>query len=303
MDINKYLDKVSKNVGLNPTNIHRIYSQNSKILKFDSGKNTYAFKVSLIDSLTTEVFFINTLKTNLIPCEELVTYDFTKKVIPYSFIITKWIKADSFIGHINDRISIKGGIEYGKELTKIHKIKTKGFGLPLNVYGSRWSSLTWNDALKSFFQNNIKNETPLKIFHKNTVDVIIGKTINNPKISVPTARLIHGDLPNCLATIKPTVKLLAFIDPGGIVGGDPMYDLSFVYNYNEEGKFGNGFMEGLRIGYVNIKQLTKYEEYRFNHLRLFHLFWKTCYFYDQGWKYSYLMSKTNAYLKLLIEKR
>jgi len=299
MEIESHLFKVSKIFGYKPKNIQYIYGSNSIVAKFDSNNLTYAFKISLIDSLMTEVYFINTLKNNSIPCQELMNYDFSNKIIPFSFIITKWINSDSFVGHVDDEISINGGQEYGKGLIGIHKIELGGFGVPLDINGTKWSSPTWNKALESFFKKNIRSKTPLKIFDTNIVETIIDKTYRNTKLSIPVPYLIHGDLPNSLATISPKIKLLAFIDPGGIIGGDPMFDLSFVYTYNKNGDFGNGFMKGLISGYTDIRKLTNSEMYRFNHLKLFHLFWKTCFYYDQKWNHEYLMSETHSVLKQL----
>jgi len=301
MDKDNYLSKVAKKLGLDPKDISILSRPNSIVYKYTHNNQTFALKVSLIDTLETEVFFIKTLNANFIPSQLLVAYDFSKEIIPCSFIITRWINGDSFIGHINDEISFKGGIEYGKELVKMHEIKTGGYGVPLDPLGKKWSSKNWNRALISFISKNIKKETPLKIFDKETINSISRMTYFNSKLSINEPKLIHGDLPNCLAQKKPEVKLLALIDPGGIVGGDPMYDLSFIYNYDENGYFGEGFMNGLLKGYTDQKKLSPSEIYRFKCLRLFHLYWKTCFFYDKKWNHNFLMSETNEYLKVLTQ--
>lgn len=302
-DAYKYFYKAAKALGLNPKNILLISSNDSYVFKFGNRGNSYAFKMALKDTLVPEIFFIKTLKKFSIPCQELVAYNISRKIIPYPFFITKWIEADSFVGHINDKVAIEGGIAYGKELVKIHKIKVSGFGIPSDLEGKRWTSRSWTGALEDFFKKYCRLDTPYKLFNKDEVGYIFDIVFKNKKLDIPRAYLLHGDVPNSLALKKPNIKLLAFIDPGRMIGGDPMFDLASIYNINEKGEFGKGFMKGLIAGYSLVKPLTSRERCRFRYLRLFHLFWKTCLFYDKKWNCTFLLEKTRSYLNYLQTKQ
>lgn len=271
---------------------------NATLIRYQVKDKQYYVKIPKNELVIPEIFFLNKLKRYGIPAPKIIYYDTSKAIIPYPFLIMERIeRGQSFGKHIKDNIAVRGGYVYAQWLYKIHKIKVNGFGSPIDIQGRTWTSGTWIEALRDFLIKNIKSSTPGRIFRKTEIKKIYNITVNNPRLDIKRPVLLHGDIPNGIMMVKPRVELLAFIDPGEIIGGDFIFDVSSVYCFNERGEYGSGFMKGFLARYRELHKLTLEEQYRFYHLRLFHLFWKTCFFYDHKWKIENLYNETLKQLK------
>lgn len=296
-NLGNYFSKIVDFFNLNPKNVHQIKGGiNSILIKYSEHNKNYLVKIPLNKFVIPEIFFLKELNKNNIPAPHVVHFMTNQDIFPYPFFIMDWIEgAQSFDSHINNKVAEKGGAVYAEELIKIHRIQVSGFGVPLDVEGRKWSSNSWLDALSEFLEINIDRNTPSNIFSKLELELIFSFTISNRKIKIRNPVLIHGDIPNGLMQIDPEIKLIAFIDPAGIIGGDFLYDVSSVYCINEAGEMGHGFMKGYRIIF-NLHGIEPEEKFRLECLRLFHFFWKTCFFYERSWGTKLL--KTNVFKQL-----
>jgi len=271
---------------------------NATLIKYQTRNKHFYVKIPQNGLVKPEVFFLNKLRKHNIPAPKIIYHDTSLGIIPYPFLILERIEGgQSFEKHIKDKIAIEGGYVYGQWLYKIHKIRVNGFGLPIDTQGKAWTNRTWVAALRNFLVKNIKPSTPEKIFTETELKKIYNLTINNSRLNIKKPVLLHGDIPNGIMRLQPKIELLAFIDPGEIIGGDFIFDISSIYCLNEKGEFGSGFMKGLLLGYTKLHKFTYEEKYRFRCLRLFHLFWKTCFFYDHEWQTDNLYNKTAKLLR------
>jgi aminoglycoside phosphotransferase (APT) family kinase protein len=300
-NINNYFAKLAKHYQWRPENVQIIDTGiNAVIVKFTDKKKKYALKIPSSGFIAHEVFFYNQLKKHRIKSPEVITFNLDKSIIPYPFMIMQWIDgAQSFENHVDDKIAQQGGQLYAQELIKVHRITVAGFGSPIDVKGKAWTSRSWLVTLREFINQNIQPGTPKAIFRKRDFDTIKILSWQNKKLEIDQPKLLHGDLPNSLMRIQPQIEFLAFIDPSLPIGGDPMYDLASIYVVDEMANLGSGFMRGFTNSYRSMQVLTKAEFYRCQHLKLFHYFWKTCYFYDHGWNYHKLYLETLTYLDTL----
>ena len=240
-----------------------------------------------------EVFFLKQLKAHAIPAPKVLHYSSDCRVIPYPFMVTEWISnAQTFYGRDEETL-IDGGRVYAEALHQVHQIPTKGFGMPLDAEGITWSAKSWTEALTQFLGQTIKSDAI--VFSQSERRDILALTVNNDKLNFKNPSLIHGDPPNGLMRITPTVRLLGLFDPSSIVGGSPLFDWTSIYCINENGDLGTGFMKGMSNFsqcYTNLRPVPVAEH------RLFHFFWKTCYFYDHGWEVHSLKDATLKQLRI-----
>jgi len=276
-------------------------SVNAIIVRFLANGKEFALKVPSNKRLLHEVFFINTLKQYGVQTLDLVHVDLDCKIIPHPFFIAEWIMlADSFEGHYNDSVAYEGGVVYGTELTKVHVIPTNGYGLPLDINGERWSAESMNGALKNFLHENIFDLQANKTVSNKDLEAIYSLTVHNQKLNSKSFLLI-GDIPNALMQISPSVKVLAFNDPSGILSGNPLYDLSSMYFYNENADIGTGFMKGFTHSWRHTMKVTPHVQFQFDCFRLFHLYWKTCFFNDHKWNYQKVGTMLAKHLEYIIK--
>lgn len=265
----------------------------SLIVKFRQGTKYYCLKIPSDKVIIPEIFFLQKAKENHIKVPEIISYDINSKVIPFPFIIVEWIdNSQSFTGHITDGVAVSAGSVYAEEIYKLHQIKVNGFGYPLDIKGNKWDSETWVDALKLFIDRNIDNQIPKLLFNNSQLEGIYNATIRNNKLNLDQPNLIHGDIPNGLMKWHPKIEFLGFIDPSGIVGGNYMFDVASIYNINENGDLGEGFMSGFEGKYRDLHKFDADTEYSFKCHRLFHIFWRSCYFYQNKWNHESLVQLT-----------
>jgi len=293
-NLGAYFLQIAEKYSLIPEKIKLIDGGiNSVLIKFKNKSSSYLLKITTNKDATSEIFFYRALSTNALPVPKIINFDLSEDLIPYQFFIMEEVEGvQSFQDHINDETATKGGYIYAKELKKVHNIAVNGFGRPLDIGGLNWSQKSWLEALKSFFEENAGYKNVENLFTSEQLKAIYRLTIVNQKLEILKPCLLHGDIPNGLMQIKPTIKFLAFIDPSGIIGGDFLYDVSSIYHINEKGEIGVGFMKGFEKGCTEAYPMNNQEIYRFHCLRLFHLFWKSGFFYKHGWNTNLLHEQT-----------
>jgi len=114
------------------------------------------------------------------------------------------------------------------------------------------------------------------------MDAIDAATFDNKRLAVAHPRLIHADInpANALFRVEgDAVHRVALIDPGHIVGGDPLFDLAG--GTNDRDAFG----AGVWAGYTEDHSLAPDEEYRYRQLLLLSYYWTACWQFDTGRDY------------------
>lgn len=302
-NIDQYFKEVSTAQGINPSNAEVIDTGvNAVIVKFSDQGQNYALKIPSDKEVIPEIYFLKRLEGAVIKAPRIIDFDLSEEIVPFPYLITKWIdEAESFENEPKSTI-LKGATIYGRELAKLHRLSAGGFDYPLDINGQKWSCGSWLCALRNFIERNIQVSSMEKIFGKRELGIIQDLTWKNKRLEIDSPKLLHGDIPNGLMKIYPKICFLGFIDPNPPIGGDPMYDLSSIYIPNEEGNINYLFTEGLLRGYREVVDLDEEDEYRFRCLRLFHLFWKTCFFYEHGWNHKSLHKETLKYLSKIQTK-
>jgi Ser/Thr protein kinase RdoA (MazF antagonist) len=163
----------------------------------------------------------------------------------------------------------------GRALRTVHGIAVEGFGSPQPSGG--WSTPSWRAALRQdhLFVRRIVDA----VFTPQESAAIEATTLGDPQLEIARPHLIHGDVGpvNGLFQVENgAVALAGIIDPGGTVGGDPMFDLAG--GTNDRDAYARGIWEGYTEGYA----LTPAEEYRYRRLLLLSYYWTACWQYQTG---------------------
>ncbi len=234
------------------------------VLLATKGSTKRVIKISVDDKLQNEVYWYAEAKKANVGTPKLITYDLTEKIIPYKYMISKYIdgKPPSWDSRA---LQYRAGIFTGKALRKLHKRRVNGFG-SLNQ-DNKWSNKTWIETLKYIRGFAIDNKAALRVLRPKQIELIDNLTVYNKELEVKSARLLHGDLYSQNLLYANRLNRFFIIDPSYyVIAGDPMYDVA--YSMVERGK---GFNAGVKYGY-DIDSLTEKEQYRIKMLGIFQTF-------------------------------
>ena len=284
--LDEYANQVFNAVDIKPRRIKAMEGETGVILKVFDGKQNIIIKINPYDGdLYTSTYFYQKLENTGIPTPKILFFDDSKKVIPYDFQGMEYLDGVDIKG-IPKKLHKRAGVLTGEVLQKIHKIKVDGFGWPLRRGG--WGATSWLDALrKNYFDSPMEKKN--EIFTSEEIRWIEKLTFYNEKLNIVEPHLIHSDVGhgNSLYQLKNNnLSLVGFIDPDGIIGGDPMFDVPLNTDTDDD------FKRGVWEGYIQQRSISKEEEYRIKHLRLLRRYWSTCWHYATGRSYKSEKRKT-----------
>lgn len=295
--LDNYAARIFNTVRIKPCKVEVMEGETGVIIKtFDGKKHTIVKINPYHGDLFTSNYFYKKLENTDIPTPKVLFFDDSHKAIPYDFQVLEYLDGVDTRG-VPKKLHKQAGVLVGEVLQKIHKIKVDGFGWPLPRGG--WGAASWLDALrKNYFDSSMEKKREL--FTAEEIEQIERITFFNEKLNIVQPYLIHSDAGHGNSLYNLTnnhLSLVGFIDPDGIIGGDPMFDVSLNTDT------GDDFKMGVCEGYTKQKHFSLGEEYRLKHLRLLTRYWSTCWHYATGRNYKSTKEKTIALFKNLVVKR
>lgn len=265
MELNN-IKKHLKESGINPSGLIRINTllgtNSSKVYKIQNNQDFFILKIfnNKKDVLTVKKYYSVSLKNN-ISVPNVVNVD-------KNWILYKYIEGKLLCQLNTKEQRYNAAIKAGKLLRKIHNIKVKGFGW-INTK-NEWTGKTIRKNL-NFFNKRIIGFTkvgcnPFSEKEKNRINKL---TINHRDLldyKIPC--LLHGDYTG--GNIILNKGKLFIIDPGEIIGGDPMADLGYTQTLPSP-----EYRKGILKGYL-YDTLTLEEKKRFVRWRLLRQYVITC---------------------------
>jgi aminoglycoside phosphotransferase (APT) family kinase protein len=270
-----YVERVLAHLDIQPAGVTVLDGETNVTMRVDTAEARYVLKISpWPDDLSVSTYYYQRLEATGAPIPRVVAFDDSRTVIPYDVQVLAWI--DGTDGRdLPPQFQEEAGRLMGRALRQIHGLNTDGVGSPLPAGG--WSAASWREALR---QNvGYDRRVTHTLFRSHEIAAIEAIVLDDARVEPAQPRLIHGDIvsANGLYRIEGgAVRLVGLIDPGGMVGGDPMFDLAGGTDTQ------NPFARGLWAGYVESRALTGAEEYRYRRLLLWSYYTAACWHHATG---------------------
>lgn len=221
----------------------------SFVFKLEGGKEL-ALKISPRYSLFTEIF-LKKAKSRGFPVPRVLVVDTSKKLIPYDFYITEWVR-----GNTPDEFRNKDlyccAFELGRMFARMHKIHTDGYGFPRTSGG--WSHKSWSLVLRDFIYRETSFVRIQKLFGRKIANMT-SEIIKDERMEIASPSLIHGDTGEDQFVVEKKVSrwiIRGILDPSDYISGDPMVDIAgAMITWNKR-----AYREGFYDGYVSLHKLT-----------------------------------------------
>jgi Ser/Thr protein kinase RdoA (MazF antagonist) len=276
--LDDYLRRLLRCLDIRPCGACVLESETTVAVRVWGVEGTYLIKISPTrgDLFVSDYFYARLAEWGL-SVPRVLLHDDTATLIPYEAQVLTWLDGVDLRG-VPQALHRPAGTLVGRFLRTLHQIPADGFGTPYPIGG--WSVSSWLDALRHDYR--YRHDVAHAVFTPAQVDVIEAATFDNARLAIGRPHLIHADVnpANVLfRTEGDTVHLVALIDPGPIVGGDPLFDLAGATN--DRDAFGSGVWDG----YTEGAPLAHDEEYRYRQLLLLSYYWTACWQYDTGHDY------------------
>ncbi len=262
------LEKLSKEIlgrsEITASDLRLIKTDNDDVdllIKTAEGKEFLA-RISADERLANEIFVYRNMWDNGIRAPKVLAYDISKRALPYIYEIIENLSGNPPT-ELSSKTFYSAGVAVGTILRNLHNIEVVGFGAV--GQGFDFQDESWLAALERYTRSSLDEEAAEEAFGRVIIDRVYENTIYNKTLNLNQSRLIHGAISdkNVLILRKPNGYVL--INPGMLVGGDPMFDLASSSIPLSRKQFSNGVATGYR-------QLTENEIYRLRRMRLLLLF-------------------------------
>ncbi len=228
----------------------------------DHDHQKYVIKICTNDRLFAEVFWRKKLCDNKLNVPRQICVDYSKKEIGYMYEVLEFIDGVHINSKVSEEIQYRGAHLTGQELRKHHNIAVSGFE-SVDCDG-KWTKKTWIETLQNYLGIRQRHKCALELFTQKEIDRICDYAIHDKMMDIQNPKLIHGDIGYNNLIYTPEKDKIYFLDPGRIIGGDPIFDLAYASMPWAKGLFFRGIMDG----YEKEKPLTSEEAHRFRKLRL-----------------------------------
>jgi len=260
----RYVARVVAHLGLDAQEAWVLDSETNVTLRIHAAGGPVVLKISPVQGdLGVSAYFYQLLMAGApaaVPVPRVLLDDATRTLLPYEIQVLEWLEGTDARALPVDLHSAAGQA-LGRGLRTIHGLAADGFGRPHP--GGGWSAPTWHAALREAYAFVPAGGDTT--FSPGVVRAIERVVFHDARTAVATPQLLHGDvvLANALFRVEDgRVALAGIIDPGRLVGGDPMFDLAGGTDT------GDLFARGVWEGYTTDQPLSVEEEYRYRRLLL-----------------------------------
>jgi hypothetical protein len=214
--------------------------------------------------LAAEVFFLRKVAGKFLPVPRLIAHDLACTLVPFTYAIESYA-GGAPLDRLDDgplmRVAAR---QIGRTLRRAHQIAAPSFGRPTT--SERWPARGWRETLAAWLT---QRETPARaaeVFDAGALTALWAATLDHPSLAVQHPCLIHGAVEpaRALVTVGDSAQLEALIQPGALVGGDPLFDLAHGTLPRHPATFRQGLLEG----YCATGALAPDQEQRLQRLRL-----------------------------------
>lgn len=229
-------------------------------------------------SLAAEVACYRAMTEQQVPAPRVIHYDESGTLAPCPYALETYfggVRAAQVADEQRLRVVAR---QVGRALRRMHRASTAGFGYPAKR-GS-WSASSWRAALTAQHNESGAAIYGALLLSAEQWAALKAATLDEPLLDIERPRLVHGNLrpEKIICTLGHHAQLEALVDPGPLIGGDPMYDLAWALLPSP----GDAFREGMLEGYTALAPITPAEQARLERLHMLVSFWEACRLYAIG---------------------
>jgi aminoglycoside phosphotransferase (APT) family kinase protein len=221
------------------------------------------------DDLAAELHFSRALTERNIPTARVIAADLSRAQFPFPYLVETYIggpRAEALTEPYQLRAA---GRQLGRAARRLHQIGTPGWGRPT---GSRaWTATAWDEVVQALLAESALEPAGRLVFGEAVQARILARLrqIEAP----PQPQLVHGDMgPHCvIVTPGEQTQLVALVEPGTLIGGDPLFDVACVLSPEQPEPFRAGFLAGYYTGTP-----PEAEQQRLRQLRLLESYLSAC---------------------------
>ncbi len=204
-----------------------------------------------------------------IPVPKVMIFDESRKLANFDYVIETYIPGKNLNQVKLTKKQTKAIMrKLGKLLKKMHKVKTKKYGLLVSKRTGEHD--TCADLMKSWIKGALKNLRKNKLLPNKTLQQTKKYFKDRADIlDFHSPKLLHNDLGRSNIRIK-TGKISGIIDFGDAFSGDPIYDVARTYQ------------RLYRLSYLDefLKSYGKINKRKFNYYLLYHACWELNWAYE-----------------------
>jgi len=289
-----YTAQVVRTLNVRPREVRLLEETRSYVtVRVSTNVEHLVLKLVPEGSIAAEVYCYRAMGEQQVPAPRVIHHDATGSLVPCPYTLTTYVGGVR-AAQLDDQGRLRvAARQVGRALRRLHRSDAAGWGQPLS--DRRWSATSWRAALAW-----LHNETGAAIYTPLLLNeaqwaTFKGATFEQEQLDIEQPQLIHGGLrpERVFCTPGEHVQLEALVDPGPLVGGDPMYDLAWGLLPCHAAAFREGLLEG----YSASAPLTPAEQRRLDRLLLLVSFWETCRQYAHGEDHTSLLTTTPKMLE------
>ena len=243
--ISQILDQINQQHDLHLTldQAQLIESRTALVCRILTPSNVYGLKITAATDFENEVFFYHTLRDHNLPAPRVYA---TNQVDGWSYLLSDWVAGD-------DRLSspLQLGQQIGQVLERVHQIAVPGVG---RMHHQKWEGTDWGpfitENVETFSRQLPELDEPAEWI--DSVQAGLATFVERCQQAHIQPRLLHSDVA-IDNVIWQGDRLMALIDPGWCIGGDPLLDVSYVLLLMTDMRLIDGF----RRGYAHYDQLDQ----------------------------------------------
>lgn len=211
-----------------------------ELFRLRLGDRYFALKL-YADGYDNDLYLYRALATMPIPVPTIHAFDDSRVLVDKPWILMDWVEGDR---QISDRRAV--GEQLGRILRAIHAIPVDGAG---GRGPTTWQFPDWHTLIDVQTRRDraaidqLADSEPNKAFYRAIVNEVVHLGTLQPNQSF----LLHGDLgPDNI--VVHNNRIVAFIDAGWCIGGNPLMDMSYLMNSRlSEGEGMAGLLEGYGV--------------------------------------------------------
>lgn len=255
---------IAAELRLRPTAATRIDSGGEHVLvRLSTASEHVLVRVAPEGDLTADLYFARALERRHLPGLRVIAADLSRSRFLFAYLVESYVggvRADALPEAYQLRAAAR---QLGRLCRQIHAIPAEGWGHP--TLRRSWSAASWPEALATLRNDAACEIAGRLVFGAETQARMLAALDGLGDAEPPSPRLLHGALgPACMiVTPGEQTQVMAIVEPGPIIGGDPLLDLAQALSPSHPAPFVEGFLSGYRT-----TPLTPEEEQRLGRLRL-----------------------------------